>query len=1024
MRNVIHASGSSRWQLVVGLIGLAPLACVEAPATPAPDGGGGNLPMGTSDFVSAPPGGQSDPLNSAGNGTPTAGADAGTAAPPGAGDRTGASSTPRTIEETDLYRLDGDRLYYLNGYRGLMVFDVSNVDAPRLIGRAPLFGSPVEMVVRHGVAYAIVADWYGRDAEGRPFHGSVVRAIDARDPAHISIGSESVLRGWVRDARVVGDVLYTVSEDYGDGSPYEDPEGPLRSTGPRVVVSSINIADAAHVHTAGERVWPGYSGIFNVSADAIVMAHAVTSPDGSWSGDASQIEYVDISDPAGAIRVRGTARIDGQIQGWGANNGRFNIDFDGRYVRALSMQYDRTGSTGVHYRLSTLDAQNPDALTSVSTMDVPSAGWTPAARFDRGRMYLSPQGGYYDPSGAAPTTPVQIFDVHDAAHPTLAGQTTVTGNVWNFIPAGDRLFALGNEASSGPYPYTSSRISLRYLDVSNAAAPRVIGTSAFGEGWAWTPAAGDFKAFTMDATRGLVVLPFSGWDPRGSQYSNGLQLVEFSRDMIATSGTAHTRGWTERGIFVGSRLVSLSDLSLSVVDYSDRRAPRLVQELTLARNIVSTQPMGDTLVQVVTDWWGNEDFSTLRVVPIGDPDDDLGNPALAEVRVPGVNARMYRNGSMAYVVTSVRSPVDCSGAGRGPYPTEPGGTCFAYAPQVSVVDLTVPRMARLRGTLRLPTPEGAYGYGDYGWYGYYGWYGWYGWWDGDSMVQVGSDVLAYREYLPRYEFGTDGRPTRRLDRSLLHVIDLANADAPRLASTTVTPSPDNWWGNLRAVGNTLYATHYDYIDRGSRFPGVRYFVDRVDLSDRAHPRVLSRVNVPGLMVGASPDQRYLYTVDYRWFELPDGSGSRARNTFNVLELASGRAFLRSSIDVDGYLGNVFVRGARAYFSAETTSFVPGRYESAVSLHALDLTNPSAPVDRAGSATRGWGWLLGVEGDRAIVQSAWGSGVDVYRLADDRAPELLSFQRTRGWSGNNVSRQGDTVFLASGYWGVQTVNVAR
>ena len=986
----------------LSVLGLSAQACVDDNAN---GNGGGAVPMGTSDFVSAPPGGQSE---GAATSDRTAGAaDAGTSAPTS----NPTAAAPRTVEETDLYRLDGDRLYYLNGYRGLLVFDVSNVDAPRLIGRAPLFGTPVEMVVRGGVAYAIVADWYGRDAAGRPFHGSVVRAIDARDPAHITIASETVLRGWVRDARVVGDVLYTVSEDYGYASPYDDVSTTTTAAGPSVVVSAVNIAESGRVRTTGERVWAGYSGIFNVTADAILMAHAATSADGRWDSTASQVDYVDISDPAGAIRVRGSVQLEGQIQGWGANNGRFNIDYDGRYVRALSLRNDGTSNT---YRLTTVDAHDPDALAVTSRFDVSGSGWIPAARFDRGRMYLSPSDNYYYGSTGR-STPVQIYDVSNPAAPRLAGQTAITGSVWNFIPAGDRLFALGNDSTDGTY--TSSQIALRYIDVADPAAPRVIGVSAFGQGWAWTPAAGDFKAFTMDATRGLVVLPFSGWDSRGAQYNNGLQLIEFNRDAISTAGTAHTRGWTERGIFVGTRLVALSDLSLSVVDYSDRRAPRLVHEVTLARNIIATQPMGDTLVQVVSDWWGNETHSTVRVVPIGDPDDDRNAPALTELRIEGTNARLFRNGSLAYVVTTVRADVPCP----TDYPRGDGATCYSYGPQVTVVDLTVPAQARLRGTVRLPTPEGYYGYG-YDGYGWGGWYGWYGWWDGDSMVQVGGDVLAYREYMPRYSY-TPGEAPRRIDTSLLRVIDLSNADAPRIASTTVSPEPDGWWGNLRAVGTTLYASHYDYVDRGARFPGVRYFIDRIDLSNRAAPRVLSRVNVPGLMVGASSDQRYLYTVDYRWFDYGGDLGSRARNTFNVLELSGGRAYLRSTVDVDGYLGNVFVRGDRAYFSAErsepTTS---GR--ATVSLHALDLSNPAAPVDRAGAAQRAWGWLLGVEGDRALVQSGWGAGVDVYRLADDRAPELLSFQRTRGWWGSNVSRQGDTMYLASGYWGVQSINVAR
>ena len=44
----------------------------------------------------------------------------------------------------ELYRLDGNRLYYLNSYRGLMVFDVSDPDHPRMLGRSPIFGNPAQ----------------------------------------------------------------------------------------------------------------------------------------------------------------------------------------------------------------------------------------------------------------------------------------------------------------------------------------------------------------------------------------------------------------------------------------------------------------------------------------------------------------------------------------------------------------------------------------------------------------------------------------------------------------------------------------------------------------------------------------------------------------------------------------------------------------------------------------------------------------------------------------------------------------
>ena len=72
---------------------------------------------------------------------------------------------------------------------------------------------------------------------------------------------------------------------------------------------------------------------------------------------------------------------------------------------------------------------------------------------------------------------------------------------------------------------------------------------------------------------------------------------------------------------------------------------------------------------------------------------------------------------------------------------------------------------------------------------------------------------------------------------------------------------------------------------------------------------------------------------------------------------------------------------------------------------------------------GWGWLLGVEGDRALVTSGWGGiGIDIYQLPKNSAPVFEQSVRTNGWWVNRVSRQNNTLFLASGYWGVQAVTL--
>lgn len=988
--------------------------------------------QGQTEFVSAPPGGTNGG-GSRGSTTDEAAPGAGGAnAAPAPGGSFGSPTTPaRQVEETDLYRLAGDRLYYLNSYRGLMVFDVSDVAHPKLLGRSPIYGHPVEMIVRNGVASVVVADWYGKMEDGTPFHGSIVRGIDANDPANMKITGEARLGGWVRDTRVVGDVIYAVSEDYGWHYGYEEgyADGVASNRGSKVVVSAVSFANGT-VKQTGKHEVPGYGGVFHVTASAIMFAHDVTTNTNGYEqpNGQTELQYIDISDAAGSIVPRGRITVNGRVQGWGADNGRWNLDFaDLSHAHTIG-NTNYYGGNESKYILATVDFSNPDAPTTVNELSINGPGWIPAARFSGNRMYLSPSNGYWY-NGTEAKSPVQIYDLSVPTAPKLAGQTEIAGNVWLFMPSGDKLFALGNEyvQTSGPSYYDQSKVSLRYIDVANPAAPHVIGTSTFGEGWAWTPAAGTFKAFTKDDAQGLVVLPFSGWSNKSHSYQNGMQLIEYSPTSITTSGVAQTKGWTERGIFVKGKLVSLSDLALSVVDYADRANPKVIAEVTLARNVVDAHPHGTTISQTSSDWWDNDlDKSELRVLPIGDAEENKSlDGALAKVDLEGYNARTFRNGDLAYVVTNTREKTTCTnqnGGGGAPYPGGDGGgtaECYKQTQKVTVVDMAG-GTAKVRGTIKLPTVEGnSY----YGW-GYWGCY-YYDWFNGADVVQVGTDALAFRRWQPVYSYEPGGGLRYVESQASLYVVDLKNADAPSIASTAITTDPYGWWGNMRVAGNTLYVTHYDWIYRPDNTSpsgtksSVKYYLDPIDLSNRAAPKIGARINVPGIMVGASQtDPSLVYFVDYRWY------GDTAKDEFSIAKIDSGKAYLQGQVVLDGWVGQVFVQGDKAVTSAQRYYYPNDTYRGpTVQLHEIDATNPKAPIDRVSTEKKGWGWLLGVEGDRAVVTSGWsGAGVDVYKLSNGAAPVFDQFVRTRGWWTNSLSRQGDQLFLASGYWGVQTINL--
>jgi hypothetical protein len=993
------------------------------------DGKGGTTPElveGMSEFSSAPPNGAS---SSRDGGNLNGGPSAGPGAEQGDASAGGGSPQPRKVEETDLYRLDGDRLYYLNQYRGLMVFDVTDVDSPRLLGRSPIYGWPVEMIVRDGIASVVVADWYGTMDDGSPFHGSIVRGIDARDPANIKITGEALLGGWVKDTRVVGDVLYAVTEkypwDYGWWGLGAD-GGAVTVGGPSTVqvsVASVNFA-GGEISAVDSYDVPGYGGVFNVTPSAIMLASDILTDINEYgygtSTGQSQLTYLDISDPAGAIVERGSVVVDGSIQSWGADNGRWNLDFaDGQLAHVVGRGYGNGGVDSNSLSISTADFTNPDAPVVTGSLTTAMPGWDATARFDGTRLYLTPTswGCQYDGNGNATgtlRTPLDVYDLADPAMPRLLGSSAIDGQVWLMIPNGDRLFALGNtyDCTNG----YQSPISLAYFDMTDPTMPTSLGTAAFGEGWAWTPAAGTFKAFTKSDADGLVVLPFSGWDPGGYQYNNGLQLIEFTDQSITTSGTALTKGWVERGIFVKNRLVSLSNLALSVVDYTDHENPSVVSELTLARNVVNVKPAGDNVLEVSSDFWDNDtDHSELRLLPMSEVEENVSDATLVSLQIEGTNPTVFHDGAMSYVVSNVRHEVPCVDSQGAPKPGIDGETeykCYSWTQQMQAVD-TSGGSAVLRGKVALP--ETGYGYyGGWGWFGC----GMYDWYYGADAVQVDGNKLAFRRWLPQYNAAGDYVDALQS----LYIVDASDPDAPTVSSTVITRERNGWWGNLRSVGDQLYASHYEWQEdprhddaSGNYYPGiVRYYIDAIDLTDTSRPRVSRKINVPGFLVGGSEDDpSVIYTMDYRW------DGQNTTNDLAVLKLVGDKAYLQGHVAIPGSTGGVFVRGSTAYFSAQRWDQTTNN----IQLFQVDLSDPQNPTVLPSEARDGWGWLIGVEGDRAFVTSGWsGQGVDIFKLEDGSAPTYDQFVRTRGWWTSSLARQGDQVLLASGYWGTQVVNL--
>lgn len=138
--------------------------------------------------------------------TPPAHVAAGAANPttPGNGD------AERAIQEADIVKTVGTKLYALSRYGGLSIIDISVRDQLKMLGRHRMEAMPFEMYVENDTVYAMLTA-YGRWDSGRWIETSEVIALDTKDPSNIQELATFDIPGAIADSRMVGDVMYVVT---------------------------------------------------------------------------------------------------------------------------------------------------------------------------------------------------------------------------------------------------------------------------------------------------------------------------------------------------------------------------------------------------------------------------------------------------------------------------------------------------------------------------------------------------------------------------------------------------------------------------------------------------------------------------------------------------------------------------------------------------------------------------------------------------------------------------------------------
>jgi hypothetical protein len=1004
------------------------------------DDGGSSDDVAGEDFVSDNPnapgsGGGGDPgsgESTGGSGTDGAGTGGDDGGEPPDGDDGG-----REIAEADIIQLNGDRLFALSEYGGLAVIDVSQPQTKLpVLGRWRAQAIPFEMYLDGAQAFVMFNDYgsYDYDAAVGDWvyrSSSNLVALDASNPADIAVRGEFALPGSIQDSRRVGDVLYVVT--YEDGYCWN-----CKDT-PNTTITSLNVADPTRpvqvdqisFENPQQDPWSWW-GARSVSAtDQRMYVGGPVWTD--WDAGYSQIDVIDISDPSGVMRRGATLQVEGEI------TNRWQMDEHAGVLRVLSQPPG--WSLDQPPVVQTFAVDSADALTPLGrlVMTLPRPEQLQSVRFDGPRGYAIT---------FERTDPLFTLDLSNPANPVQVGELEIPGFVYHMEPRGERILALGFDRGN---PEGSVNVSL--FDVSDFANPTMLSRINFGGDWA------DFgedqnrvhKAFNILDELGLLLVPFQGWEYDETDYCYGtfhsaVQLIDFTADSLTERGQADSRGRSRRAFVHQDTLLAVSDRSVESFDITDRDAPAPLQDAALAAHVDRTaiDATTDRVVRLARDWYTDEAILEVVARDQAEATSPLGRlvlPRLAqgESNVPEYEcwyedwygAGLFARDGYAYVA---RQRYDW---------TEVDGY---YEPRtkttLEVFDLRDPAAMAKTGELELPDYRGYYGWG-WGWeYG-----GGVGHEEATSVMIDDAIVMASGSTI----YGENGQLP--VSTAAFTVVDLSTPGQPRLAATIERPAALSH-GRIQRFGDELVSWSVRAANEsGSQ---VRYFLERLDMSDVSRPTLRAPVNVPGMPVAYDGDAGRAITVDFKttvsslpqgreeecwgsrygaWYDWSNERCVETERSLKLVRVGDSGAALLDTLDLeDGAQGIAAVFGSSTRLFAQMQQ--PYSYGDGVTPDGSEggggYTPPSLDLaivtglqgDELQLASRvsvsdSYGWGSRVSGERLIYAESNGLGVVDATNASD--PEI-TVHELYSYGCSDMTIDGAEILCALGAYGLQIVDL--
>lgn len=518
-----------------------------------------------------------------------------------------------TPVEADIWKVEGNTVYFFNQLRGLQVLDLVNPADPRLTAslRLPAVGQDLYLLPGTQGDRTVVLLTQSNSAGGDP--RTRINLVKVAGGKAVITFTQDV-PGSLADSRLVGNRLVLATTEWNSQSR----------------LTEWQLSEDQPPSAAGETLIEGDRPLISSGADWLAVT---TSPSGQWN--ASDVSVF-------AIRRTGLVQMAQGIRTEGVISNKFRIQWSNNVLTTISEHRSSDSGWVPKTIIENFRAWSPE---SIHTMVVENRvlGRIELIEANGESLYATRFAG--DKAYVVTfmqTDPLWVVDLADPRNPVVAGHIEVPGWSSYLQPIGDLLFSIGME---------SGRVAASLFDVADPAAPKLLRRINLGDSGSFSEAVWNDKALKVLPDAGLAMIPLSAnyW----SSGQSGVQLLDIdlaNRDLLLRGFIPHEFD-ARRADLIGNSVVSISQRVMDITDVSDRDAPTTLSNVSLAWPVDRVLEVGSHLFQIEDGQSFRGERATLRVSPATSSEEILSETDLGEGTV---KAAEYRDGKL-YILRQIGS---------------------------------------------------------------------------------------------------------------------------------------------------------------------------------------------------------------------------------------------------------------------------------------------------------------------------------------------------------------------------------